>query len=136
MPHVSVDLLHVLVVAILNMALGAVWYSNAVFAKPWSQALGKKMSDFPADTRRNSMILMFVGAVVTSYVLALFVGYAQASTITDGALVGFWAWLGFIATSSLATTAFEGRPWKLYQLFMGYQLIALVVSGAILAAWS
>jgi hypothetical protein len=135
MPHVSVDLLHVVVAAILMMVIGAVWYSKALFGKMWGDALGKKMEDFPADARRNSMLLMAVGALVMSYVLAIFVGYAQATTIWDGKTVGFLAWLGFVAASALSTYAFEGRAWKLYYLFVGYQLIALVVAGALLASW-
>ncbi len=35
MPEVSVNLLAVLIAAVINMAIGALWYSPALFAKAW-----------------------------------------------------------------------------------------------------
>lgn len=48
---------------------------------------------------------------------------------------GFWAWLGFVATIMLGMTLWEGKPFRLYLLNAGYQLLNLLVMGAILAAW-
>jgi hypothetical protein len=135
MQSVSVDLFHVLVAAIVYFAIGGLWYSQAVFGKSWGDALGKKMSDFSSDARRNSMVAMAVAALVLNYFLAMFVGYAQASSLMDGVTVGFYVWLGFVVTSLLSTYMFEGRKMKLYYLFVGYQFVGLLVSGAILAAW-
>jgi hypothetical protein len=134
MQSVSVDLFHVLVAAIIFFAIGAAWYSKALFANSWSEALGKKMSDFSMEARRNSMLAMAVAALVMNYMLAMFVGFAQATTWMDGATVGFYAWL-LVAAACLSCYMFEGRKMKLYYLFAGYQLVGLLVSGAILAAW-
>jgi len=69
-----------------------------------------------------------------SAMLAFFIGLAQASSVMDGMRIGFFAWLGFVATSTLAAYVFEGRPIKLYVLYNTYQLVAFLVMGAILGA--
>lgn len=135
MQSVSVDLFHVLIAAIVYFAIGGLWYSQSLFGKAWSSALGKKMSDFSSDARRNSMVAMAVAALILNYFLAMFVGFAGANTWMDGVTVGFYVWLGFVATAVLSTYMFEGRSMKLYYLFAGYQLVGLLVSGAILAGW-
>lgn len=40
-----INYLAVLVAAVLNMAIGALWYSPVLFAKPWMKAIGKSMKD-------------------------------------------------------------------------------------------
>ena len=49
---------------------------------------------------------------------------------------GFWLWLGFVATTQLSTVIFEERNFGLYLLNVGYQLVACLVCGAVLAVWS
>ena len=55
--------------------------------------------------------------------------------VGQGAAVGFFNWLGFIATTTLGVMVYERRPFGLYLITNGWQLLALVVMGAILAVW-
>lgn len=50
-------------------------------------------------------------------------------------MVGFWNWLGFVAPVTLGGVLWEGKPWKLWGLNNGYQLLSLLVMGVILALW-
>ncbi len=77
----------------------------------------------------------FVGSLVTAAVLGKFVGTMGATSIGAGAAVGFWAWLGFVATVTLGSVLYEKRSFSLYALNNGYQLVALVVMGAVLGVW-
>ncbi|MBA3513127.1 MAG: DUF1761 domain-containing protein [Pyrinomonadaceae bacterium] len=61
--------------------------------------------------------------------------YTQASNLVSGLQTAFWLWLGFVATSQLATVIFEGRKPGLYLLNIGYQLVACLVAGALLVIW-
>lgn len=61
--------------------------------------------------------------------------YAGANTYLQGTAVGFFNWLGFIAMPSLAAVFWEHRPAKMYAIQMGFQLLSLLVVGAILAVW-
>ena len=61
--------------------------------------------------------------------------WAGATTWCWGALIGFICWLGFIAAPLLSETMYEQRPFKLFFINAGYWLVALMISGVVLAAW-
>ena len=84
----------------------------------------------------SSYALAFLTSLVMSYVLAHFVGYMQAKTVADGALLGFWLWIGFFATTQLGMVMWEGKPVKLYILNTLHYLATLVVMASILAVWA
>ena len=125
----------VIVAAIINMIVGAIWYSPGVFGKNWMALTGKRMDDMKSGAGR-AYGQAFVVALITAYVLARFVGYAGAHSIVRGAVIGFLAWIGFVATSSAGDVIFGGRPTKLYAITNGYQLVVLIINGALLATWS
>jgi hypothetical protein len=133
MTEVPVSYLAVFLGAVSNMILGGIWYSPLLFAKPWMRLIGKTEEDMKKTSPGKAYGMMFIAALVTAYVLAHFVNYANTTTVAEGIQAGFWAWLGFIATSSSAGPIFEGKPWQLYFIFNGYQVIAMMVMGAILA---
>jgi len=132
MPSVDINYAAVLVAAVINMAVGAVWYSPSLFGKAWSKLTGKK------DMRgsgRTGYAVSAVGALVQSWILVHFVQYAGSTSVWEGAITGFWLWLAFVGVVMAGAYVFEGRPWKLWQINAGYFLVVLVVNGALLAAW-
>jgi len=125
----------ILVSAVIQWLLGAVWYSPALFAKPWMA-----MVQLRADGSKNKsmivgMIASFVGSVVTSLMLAHVVIWSGAKSVAAGALIGFILWLGFLAAPLCASYIYEGRPFKLFAINTGYWLVALLVTGGLLAVW-
>ena len=132
---VNVNLVHVVIAAIASMVVGALWYSPALFAKPWMQLVGKSQEDLKKGATQG-YIVSAIAALVTAYVLAHFAVYAGAKTWQDGVITGFWAWLGFVATTKTVEVVFEGRRKKLLAINIGQHLVGLVVMGAILAGWA
>jgi len=135
MPEVSINLLAVLLAAVLNMVLGALWYSPVLFAKPWIASIGKTEDEIKKSSPGFIYAINTIGNLVLAYVLAHFIDYAQATTVVQGAQAGFWVWLGFLVPVLLTVYMFEMRSIKLYFIFISYQLIALVLEGIILAIW-
>jgi hypothetical protein len=132
MPSVDINYAAVLVAAVINMAVGAIWYSPSLFGKAWSKLTGKK--DMKGSGRMGYAVSA-VGALVQSWILVHFVQYAGSTTVGEGAITGFWLWLAFVGVVMAGAYVFEGRPWKLWQINAGYFLVVLVVNGALLAAW-
>lgn len=133
----DVNYLMVFIAAVVAMALGAFWYSKSGFGKSWMKEIGmteSKMKDMQKSAGK-SYALGFIAALVTAYVLAHVVRLADATTIAEGAIVGFWVWLGFFLTLDIGLVLWEGRSNKLTQINAGYQLVQLIVMAAILAAW-
>ncbi len=135
MPYVSINWLAVIVATIANMVIGGLWYSPVLFGKQWMKLVG--ISQKEIDSQKSQMpkfyLAAFVAALITAYVLAIFIKFVGASTIFAGAVVGFWAWLGFVATTTLSLVIWEKRNSNLYVLNNGQILISFAVMGAILA---
>ena len=137
MTEPTLNLLAGLVATVAFFALGALWYSPLLFAKPFMAALGKTEEELMEGFNPlRTYGLEFLARLVTAYVLAHMVDYAGATTIAGGLQTAFWLWLGFVATSGLASVTFEGRSAVLYALNAGYQLAGLLIVGGILAVWT
>ncbi len=128
----AVNYLAVAGAAVASMAIGMLWY-GPLFGKKWMSLMGLKSMKMGSSM---SPLYGFIGALVMSYVLANIVGFSGAKTLADGAITGFWVWLGFIAVMGSHTVIWENKPKELYFLNMGYWILNLLVMGAILAAWA
>jgi hypothetical protein len=127
----GVNLLVVLVAGIVHFAVGMIWYSPFLFAKMWMELTGvKEMKPTPI-----VLVLGILGSIVTAYVLANIVVFAGAKTVLDGVIAGVMVEIGFIATLLLGDMLFEKKPFKLFVLRNAYNLVALGITGAILAVW-
>lgn len=135
MPDVTLNYGAMLIALVASMVLGYIWYSKPVFGKAWMGLIGKTEDDLKKGAGR-AMGIMIVAAIVMLYVLSNIIDFALATTWQEGAVVGFWVWLGFVATVLVMNAGYEGRPMKLVAINAGYQLVNLVVMGAILAAWA
>jgi hypothetical protein len=123
----------VLVAAFVPIVLGALWYSPLLFADRWMRAVGRTREEL--GDAALGYLLSAVGALVTSYALARIVRWAEVDDVWNGALVGGLVWVGFVATVLAVTTYFGGKPRALWAIDAGYQLVALVLMGAIHGAW-
>ena len=133
---VAVNWLAVLVAGIVHFAIGMIWYSPIMFGKLWMELAGVKEMKASA----KDMILSLLSSLVVAYVLAQLVCsnivcYAGAGSLINGALLGIMIEIGFIATLLLGEMIFEKKPFKLFILRNGYNLLALAVIGALLAVW-
>ncbi|MBI2426286.1 MAG: DUF1761 domain-containing protein [Candidatus Kerfeldbacteria bacterium] len=135
MPDVTLNWVAMLVALIVSMVIGSLWYSKPVFGKAWMGMIGKSEEDLKKGAGK-AMGIMIVATIIMIYVLSNIVDYATATTWMEGAQTGFWVWLGFVATVLVMSAGYEGRPMKLTAINAGFQLVNLVVAGAILAAWA
>ncbi len=131
--------LAVVVAAIAGMVIGAFWYSPSFFGTQWMKLSGmskKALAKAQKKGMGKTYLAAFIAVLIMSYVLAQFIKYTKANTIAEGAVIGFWLWLGFIATTMLNSVLWEQRPRKLYYINVGHYLITLLIMGAILAVWA
>ncbi|MEK7546411.1 MAG: DUF1761 domain-containing protein [Patescibacteria group bacterium] len=136
---IDVNWFAVLVATASNMVLGGLWY-GPILGKPWMKAMGMDpnmvMTPEKKKAGMNAMLMMVPLAFVTAYVLAHFVDYTASVTWQDGAQTGFWLWLGFQMPLILQGKLFENKKMELICINGSYQLTALLIQGAILAAWA
>ncbi len=124
----------VVVAAIVQVILGFLWY-GPLFGKTWMSLMGINPQTLNREGMSKTLAWTFLGSLVTAAVLGRLVWMVGAATLGAGLALGFWVWLGFVATVTLASVLYEKRSVNLYILNNGYQLISLLVMGAILGAW-
>ncbi len=134
MQPVHIHPLPFVIAVLVKVFVGALWYSPVLFLRQWQQ-LNHISDEQMKGGAAKGFITWILGAVVMSFVLAHAVFYAGAKTIPLGAAVGFLNWLGFILVVQLDDWAAAKRPTQLLLINAGSNLVALVIMGAILAAW-
>jgi hypothetical protein len=135
MPDPSINLVPVVVAALINIAIGMLWYSPYLFGKLWIKAQGKTPEEISSSNTGIMYVLSTITSLVFAYVLAHVVKFANLNTIALGAQAGFWVWLGFVATTVLPVYLFEHRPKMLYFIYIFYQFVSIPIMGGILALW-
>lgn len=123
----------VLAAALSTFLIGGLWYSPAVFGKTWMKENG-----FTEENLQNSNMLKIFGftfflAIIASVNLAMFMGPENDPAM--GALWGFLAGFGWVATFIGTHYLFERRSFKLFLINAGYSIVSLTVMGVIIAAW-
>lgn len=135
--QVSINYLAVVAAAAASMAIGFLWY-GPLFGKMWMQMMNfdkKKLNEAKKKGMGKIYALAFLTSLIMSYVLAHFVDYVEAKTIMEGIVLGFWVWIGFLATTQIGSVFWEGKPVKLYLINTLHYLVTLAVMAAILAVW-
>ena len=134
MQEVPVNVWALIVAALIRIVSRAVWFSPSAFLQHWLAITGLGETAMKAGMPR-AIAFDVIGSLVMAFVLAHAVAYAGAATLGQGAAVGFFNWLGFIATVQLSGTLHEHRPLRFFAINTGYNFIALILMGALLAVW-
>jgi len=67
---VPINYLAVLVAALIPMAVGALWYSPALFAKKWMALVGKTEEEMKNVNPMKAYGISFLTSLIMAYVLA------------------------------------------------------------------
>jgi hypothetical protein len=129
----NVNLVAVVVGAVLNMALGFLWYSPYLFAKPWMAAMGLTAEKMKGMQKQMGPLygLSFVGTLLTAFVLGAVLHSTGNVELSDALPVAFWLWLGFITPVQMTEVIFGGKNWTVYLINTGYQLAAMLIMAAV-----
>lgn len=129
----DINYLAVLVAAAAYSALGALWYSPALFGRAWMEASGVRPE---AGANATPLYLLsFVAWFIVSLALAFLAQETGSETFRDGILLGLVAAIGFVLTTFAVNMAFESRPKGLYLINIGYDVVGLLIAAVIVTVW-
>lgn len=134
----SIPVLPVVVSAVVVFLIGALWYSPVLFAKAWIRAHGhteEKLLEMRARAGR-AYAVSFVCYLVMAAAMSILLQRIGVVSVLTGVKLGALLGLGFAATLGLTANVFSDKPLSAYLIDAGYQVVSLIVMGAILAAWS
>lgn len=118
--------------AAIQWVIGALWY-GVIFKKSLKKLMG-------GETEKGgravfAMVCSFVASLILCFVLVHIILWAGAPTFRGGAALAVICWLGFMAPPLFAQHIHERRPVNLFAINAGYWMIAMAVSGGVLAIW-
>jgi hypothetical protein len=134
MESFSINFLAVVVVAIGKNLLGGLWFSPLLFEKAMCDLSGTSVETMRRGMPRKIAIEL-VGNLVLAFAFLHAVHYSGATTLAQGAVVGFLNWFGFVAVTTFAAVNWSGQPFKLWAISNAIFLITLMIMGAVLAVW-
>ena len=130
------DLNHlaIVVAALVNVVLGAVWYSQLLFARSWADSRGYREQDLPPFTARKALAT-FAAGLVTALVLAAAFRFAQVENIVQGLPVAAALCMGFHIFPAAVQAYRAGQTRRLFLINAGHDLAGAAAMGVILASW-
>jgi hypothetical protein len=132
MHFLQVNFLAVLTAAVIQWVLGYLWY-GVLFSKDY-KTLIQKDAKAPSNMA-GVMALIFVANLILSFALVKIVVLTGWNTFSRGSLAGAVCGLGFVVPPMFAQHISEKRPFKLFGINALYWLIAMYLSGGVLAVW-
>jgi hypothetical protein len=124
----------VILCAVLNLAVGAIWYSPALFYKAWMAANRFTDEDMKKVNPAKTYGITLVLSLIICYSLAFFLGDA-ATDLTWGMTAGFLAGFTFSAMIFTIVALFEQRSWSYIFINGGYITVYFTLVGLILGVW-
>lgn len=133
----EINWLAVVVAATATFMLGGVWYT-ALFGKLWQRLNGYTDEQLRRMKERRPPSVFF-GIMIASYlVIAAFFGVLVTSFnvagAADGAIMGALIWF-IVAAVGATGQAASDKPMKAFAIDASYQLVYMIMNGAIIAGW-
>lgn len=126
----SISWLAVFIATLSSGFVGWFWYNPKVFGTAWADSQGFQLESLkmhPLDLAKE-----MGSSLITAIVLAMFYDWSGSQGLWDGLVIGFWAGLGFVATSQFSAVIWAKLPLKTYLINAGAAIVTLMVMGAII----
>lgn len=124
----------VLVCAIYNMVLGAIWYSPALFYKAWKAENNLTDEKIKEANPAKTYGVSFLMAYIMSYNMAFFLG-DSTTDMAWGTTAGFLTGFGWAAAVFTCIALFEMKTWRYILINSGYIILYFTGIGFILGIW-
>ena len=132
----------IILAAIANFIVCMVWYGG-LFMKPWAAEMGYDPTMRPqGKMMARNMLIMAASCFIFAWIFAFYLagwkfipGMESMGTFSFGFNSALSVWIGFLLTSQLHRVVWERHSLKLFAINAGYNLVAAIVVGMILASW-
>lgn len=128
----------IIAAAIVAFAIGALWYSPALFGKEWMRLKGISEKDIDEGSKRGMWKLYIAQLVVTIVmfcVLGFIISATGAQSAGNGLFLAFLAWVGFSLMPAIGDMLWNKAPFKLLLINQVCALVSWIAGGAIIGGW-
>src|SRR5579863_6766785 len=127
------SIIPIIVVTILNIFLGMLWYSPLIAGNMWVKA-------HKLDPKKLKPTLMhYLGSILVSFVtaliLAILLDQFQIMDWQSALVFALFLWIGLIATNHFSGVIWAGKPLAVYFIDVTYLLVSIVMMSVLLSIW-
>lgn len=128
----------ILVAAVATILLGGLWYS-ALFARTWAR-LHSYSPEKLKEMQAKRPPAVFFGVMLVSYllvalVMAMLINAFKIESSGEGMFLAFLLWLGPVLPIAATAYIAYDKPIGCYVLDGSFQLVFLLMMGAIIGGW-
>ena len=129
----SINFLAVVIAALSSFVVGWLWY-GPLFGKKWMKLNGFTESDLKEGLSMPLIMgINFIAILMAAFAIAMFVG--PNSTVEFGIFAGLMIAVFWIATNRLNDVLYEQKPFGLFLINVGYNVVIYAAMGAIIGGW-
>lgn len=129
----DVNLIAVLLATVSSFAVGAVWYSWGMFGKKWAKLEGLKKTDLESSQgMTKTYVKTGLGSLIAASTLYMLMESTNTEGVIEGLIFGFILGTAFRFTAHVMHDSFARRSDELTRINGFYDILQLMVMGAIL----
>ena len=124
-----IDWIASIVAAVLAFVLGGIWYSPALFAKPWQADTGLSDEQINAAHKGKVFGISFIYCLLAAITFSMFLG--PDPSVAFGVGAGACAGIFWVGSSFGVNYQFELKPTRLLLISGGYHAVQFTLYGLI-----
>ncbi|WP_370087280.1 DUF1761 domain-containing protein [Ekhidna sp.] len=124
----------VLVAAVANLVVGAIWYSPVLFYNAWKSENNKTDEDFKNINIGKLYGISTLLSIILCYNMAFFLGDANTDWVW-GTTAGFLAGFGWAAMIFIIIAMYEQKSIRYMLINGGYIVVYFTLIGFIIGIW-
>lgn len=131
----AIEIPAVLVSSLICFAIGALWFSPALFGNQWLRSLNISSREYSHYINGRNFLLLAVFVIAFNVGISIVINLLGYSNMREGVYAGIIMWGTFILPQFGIMLTFERRPFLLYAIYSGYFLVIFVISSALFSMW-
>lgn len=125
----------VVVAWLINMFVGAFWYSPAGFAKQWTRYSGVDILKIPQNEATKIISFVAVSALIQALTLAIIFNSIGVTSVAEGLSLGLLLWFGLVSATTVGVTLYQRLSWKFLWLNSAYFLVVMSINSVLFSVW-
>jgi len=128
----GLNILAIVIAFIVNVVIGAFWYSPAGFGKKWSKLTGVDMMKTPKEETNRAIIFVAISSLLQAFILALVLNTLAPATVFEAITSTLIIWFGLTAITTIGNTLYQRQSLKLWWINASFFLVVMVINAIVI----